>query len=315
MHKKIFYLRGGIRLLAGSSHLERGLLFGRTVVWLPIEIAEQLVRDQHIEVDHPLLTTLADAGLLSTKRPDRSNRNVAFLDALTREGSAAAESLAKTAFIIVGCGGLGSNLAIQLAALGAQRFVLVDSDRIEESNLNRLIWADDNDLGSNKAIALADYLQSRFGSTCMPLAQNARSDVAVIAGEATHDWPFRMVLAIDDPRSLRDLCGAVHRAGIAYLTLGYVGAVCVVGPSCEEPSDPCPYCHSRRITITGGASFIGPSAICNNTLCAAFAASQLTLSVLGQVSAVRRRVWQMDLSTGQVDWRDLHKDRQCLVCR
>lgn len=40
--------------------------------------------------------------------------------------------------IIVGCGGIGYWLAIQLALLGHERLVLIDADKIESSNLNRL---------------------------------------------------------------------------------------------------------------------------------------------------------------------------------
>ena len=39
---------------------------------------------------------------------------------------------------IVGCSGTGSIVAEQLARLGAGRLVLVDPDRVEEKNLNRI---------------------------------------------------------------------------------------------------------------------------------------------------------------------------------
>jgi hypothetical protein len=46
---------------------------------------------------------------------------------------------------VVGVGGLGSVLLEQLARLGASKFVLVDPDVVEESNLNRLIGATPED--------------------------------------------------------------------------------------------------------------------------------------------------------------------------
>lgn len=42
---------------------------------------------------------------------------------------------------VVGCGGAGSVLVEQLAHLGVERFVLVDSDQVEVTNLNRLVGA------------------------------------------------------------------------------------------------------------------------------------------------------------------------------
>ena len=49
--------------------------------------------------------------------------------------------LRDTRVAIVGCGGLGSVLCEQLVYLGVRNFVLADPDRVEESNLNRLVFA------------------------------------------------------------------------------------------------------------------------------------------------------------------------------
>jgi molybdopterin/thiamine biosynthesis adenylyltransferase len=56
-------------------------------------------------------------------------------------GRAGQEIISKTRVAIIGCGGLGSVLAQQLAYLGVRKFVLVDDDRVESTNLNRLVGA------------------------------------------------------------------------------------------------------------------------------------------------------------------------------
>lgn len=60
---------------------------------------------------------------------------------------------------IVGCGGVGFWLGIILAMQGQQNFVLIDGQKIERTNLNRLpvppTW-----LGTNKAIALRKVMRS-----------------------------------------------------------------------------------------------------------------------------------------------------------
>jgi sulfur carrier protein ThiS adenylyltransferase len=55
---------------------------------------------------------------------------------------------------IAGCGGLGSNCAMHLVRSGFTRFVLVDFDRVEFSNLNRQAFFRDQE-GQYKAEALA----------------------------------------------------------------------------------------------------------------------------------------------------------------
>ncbi len=52
---------------------------------------------------------------------------------------------------VVGLGGLGGHVAMQLARLGIGRLVLVDHDRFQESNLNRQLFATEANLGESKA--------------------------------------------------------------------------------------------------------------------------------------------------------------------
>lgn len=51
---------------------------------------------------------------------------------------------------IVGLGGTGSVVAQQLAHLGVEDFILLDPDTVESTNLNRLVGATPNDVGSPK---------------------------------------------------------------------------------------------------------------------------------------------------------------------
>ena len=59
---------------------------------------------------------------------------------------------------IAGCGGLGSRVAEMLVRAGVGRLVLVDHDRIEESNLNRQFYFRDQ-IGQYKVEGLAELLR------------------------------------------------------------------------------------------------------------------------------------------------------------
>lgn len=61
-------------------------------------------------------------------------------------GSDAEETLANVRVAIVGLGGGGSHIAQQLAHLGVGHFRFIDPDRIEASNLNRLVGATQADV-------------------------------------------------------------------------------------------------------------------------------------------------------------------------
>jgi hypothetical protein len=56
-------------------------------------------------------------------------------------GSGVQQTLARMTVGLIGCGGLGAAFAEQLARLGVRSWVLVDPDRLDESNLNRMPFA------------------------------------------------------------------------------------------------------------------------------------------------------------------------------
>lgn len=82
-------------------------------------------------------------------RSDRYSRQ-SFL------GADAEARIARTTVGLPGLGGGGSHIVQQLAHIGFQRYVLYDDDRVEESNLNRLVGATSVDaLAQTEKIQLA----------------------------------------------------------------------------------------------------------------------------------------------------------------
>lgn len=68
------------------------------------------------------------------------------------------ERLAGSHVAIVGCGGLGSNVAAMLARAGVGTLTLIDFDRVDESNLDRQMFFLDQ-IGIAKIEALAETLR------------------------------------------------------------------------------------------------------------------------------------------------------------
>jgi molybdopterin-synthase adenylyltransferase len=67
--------------------------------------------------------------------------------------------LACSTVAIVGCGGLGGSIAEEFSRLGIGSLILVDGDRIEESNLNRQLFATEKNIGVKKVDGAKDRLQ------------------------------------------------------------------------------------------------------------------------------------------------------------
>lgn len=60
------------------------------------------------------------------------------------------EKLKDSSVLIVGAGGLGSPVALYLAAVGIGRIGIIDFDRVDESNLHRQVLFGTNDRGRSK---------------------------------------------------------------------------------------------------------------------------------------------------------------------
>ena len=81
------------------------------------------------------------------KQIDRYSRQII----LKKIGVIGQKKLLKASVLIVGAGGLGSPIAIYLAALGIGKIGIVDKDNVEISNLSRQIIFTTNDVKKNKS--------------------------------------------------------------------------------------------------------------------------------------------------------------------
>ena len=89
------------------------------------------------------------------KQIDRYSRQII----LKKVGVIGQKKLLKSSVLIVGAGGLGSPIAIYLAALGIGKIGIVDKDNVEISNLSRQIIFETNDVNKNKSSAAISKLR------------------------------------------------------------------------------------------------------------------------------------------------------------
>ena len=89
------------------------------------------------------------------KQIDRYSRQII----LKKIGAVGQKKLLKSSVLIVGAGGLGSPVAIYLAALGIGKIGVVDKDHVEISNLSRQIIFTTGDIKKNKSSAAINKLK------------------------------------------------------------------------------------------------------------------------------------------------------------
>ena len=78
---------------------------------------------------------------------------------LKKIGVIGQKKLMRSSVLIVGAGGLGSPIAIYLAALGIGKIGVVDKDKVEISNLSRQIIFETNDVNRNKSSTAINKLR------------------------------------------------------------------------------------------------------------------------------------------------------------
>lgn len=70
------------------------------------------------------------------------------------------KKIQEVAVTIVGTGGTGSSIAVQLARIGIQNMQLVDMDKIDETNISRIYGSKDADIGKAKVEVLKKHIKS-----------------------------------------------------------------------------------------------------------------------------------------------------------
>jgi molybdopterin/thiamine biosynthesis adenylyltransferase len=94
----------------------------------------------------------------TTKQLDRYVRQMVF----PQVGKAGQRKLLSSSAAVIGCGGLGTHIADNLARAGVGRLKLVDRDRVELSNLQRQVLFDEEDAA--KALPKAEAAARKLGA-------------------------------------------------------------------------------------------------------------------------------------------------------
>jgi adenylyltransferase/sulfurtransferase len=91
------------------------------------------------------------------------NKNQLFKRQITLSeiGEIGQQKLQNASVLVVGCGGLGSPIAVYLAASGIGKIHLIDFDTVDISNLHRQVFYSLKDVGKPKAKVLRKFIKQR----------------------------------------------------------------------------------------------------------------------------------------------------------
>jgi hypothetical protein len=162
------------------------------------------------------------------KQPDTS-RNASFFMCTAKKCAQIIkdfQSLRDARVLIVGCGGIGSSVALMLAGCGIKKFTLVDSDTIERSNLNRQLFWRIKDIGNHKVNTLKTAITDRFENTQIELIKRKLSFAELL--QLTTDVKYTtIVVTADEPATLASRCGELaNKTSTPVVSGGYLHTHC-----------------------------------------------------------------------------------------
>jgi hypothetical protein len=149
--------------------------------------------------------------------------------------------MASLRFVVVGAGGTGSPTATLLARAGAGEIVIIDHDKLETTNLNRVRGARREDVGERKAIVLANYING-LGLRTRAVAIHERLQTAEAMDALSS---ADLVFGCTDSETSRDVMNtAVHVYGQALIDMGLGGSIDI-----DTAGIPSLRTHSGRVNL------------------------------------------------------------------
>lgn len=206
-------LLAALELIDGSRSLAELLQQGPIMTSL---LAQLLANGWLVQLSRPLAAVTGD--------DDVRSRQLSYFAHVQRFlPDLAFDEVAPKRVLIVGTGGIGCHLAMNLAGSGVKKFYLNDMDTVSASNLNRQVYFTRHDVGTYKVTALARAMSERFSDldiqTCTQNHDHSQQtalpecDAIVVCGERETIW------------SLPELV-----QNTPMLMAGYFGSTSAVGP-------------------------------------------------------------------------------------
>jgi adenylyltransferase/sulfurtransferase len=212
---------------------------------------------------------------------------------------------------VVGLGGLGSPVALQLAAMGVGHLRLVDCDIVELSNLQRQPLYSIKYLGYPKVEAAAKRLSElnpNIEIEPLPLALNTDNAVDILRGvDAVADGLDRMTPRYAINRASKKL-GIPYVFGAAITTYGNASTIIPQKTPCLEcfqgnlNDDTLPKC-----AVVG----VHPSIL---NIIASVEVTEITRIILGYKPSLANKILHCDIGNMEFDKIEITKAENCPVC-
>jgi molybdopterin/thiamine biosynthesis adenylyltransferase/rhodanese-related sulfurtransferase len=144
---------------------------------------------------------------------------------LSEIGENGQQKLQDAKILVVGCGGLGSLIAVYLGSSGVGKLHLIDFDTVDITNLHRQVFYSLDDVGFSKSECLANFITQRSPFTDVSFSKKAITKENVIELISKYDVIVDGTDSLPTKYLLNDSC-VIHEKPLVYGSLykfdGYV---------------------------------------------------------------------------------------------
>lgn len=259
----------------------------------------------------------------SYDREERHSRSFLFYSLSGAEIEQVQKNIVNKTVAIVGCGGIGNVIGVLLATAGVERFILVDSDWIELSNLGRQIMFKETDCDQDKTTVLANALKERSSQIKITEVKEFIDEKNI---EHLKDADF--ILISGDQENVLDLINAFAvKNDIPFMNVGYVEDIAVWGPLVIPGKSGCYQCKQHLVNFADltqdqinkckeiNSGYQAPSVGPINMMASSFAALDIFkfLGNFEQIQSLNTRIgiWSHDL---HIEKQDYSLNPSCDVC-
>lgn len=317
-------LRGHVSVASDADF--QYLYDSKTVVRLPRMKADTVVQGligTGAALPQRLLDGLLQCGFVTTAPvadsacfEPRLERNLRYIELFCPDAASSQKRLQISHVAIIGCGGIGGLLAVELAAAGVGKLSLYDPDVVEVHNLNRQHCYSIADIGRPKVLALSDRLTKLAPEADLRPFQVAVTSAADIKGA---DGLCMVVVAADSPYDVMSrLCSEAALESVPRVQAAVGAGTGYVGPIIEgdgkemlswltldtdSAAGPASIALSECATSPMVGSF-GPS----NSIVASMLAHEVLVDLMTSNSHLRCGRLVIDLMEHRIDFLPINKD-------
>jgi molybdopterin/thiamine biosynthesis adenylyltransferase len=176
------------------------------------------------------------------RKKDRYSRHALFYEMSKGNSKKIQKTLAKKHVVILGCGGIGNIIAINLATAGIGKLTLIDDDIIELSNLTRQIMFEEQEVGKFKAVTLKEQIKKRASKVEIEIINDCINNT-----DKHYLIPHNDLLVLSGDSN--NICNEINRysykSSVPFINVGYIQDIAVFGPFIIPGKTACFECFSK----------------------------------------------------------------------